>query len=241
MGTSGPRPGLKWVERCDGRGEMDALGLAHNLAYPLSMGGRVPGPGGAASRDDDAEDVARFLGGDEAAFESLVARHESEVYHIGVRMLGHAEDAADAAQEVFLRAYRGLAHFRGEASFRTWLVGIAINVCRNHGSSASRRHRDLEVALESRPDPGGDPVELQLPDRGPDPESALAGKELGRALDAAVAGLSGEHREVLVMREILSMEYEEIASSLGCAVGTVKSRLARARDALRDRLRGVWP
>ena len=82
-------------------------------------------------------------------------------------------------QEVFLRAFRGLPHFRGDATFRTWLVGIAINVCRNHATSASHRHRDAEVALEIRPDPEGDPVELQIPDRSPDPEAALAGKELG--------------------------------------------------------------
>jgi RNA polymerase sigma-70 factor (ECF subfamily) len=220
---------------------MGAFGLADNVAYPVPMGGRVPDHDMEALRDDDAADVARFIGGDEGAFEALVARYESEVYRVGLRMLSQHEDALEATQEVFLRAYRGIPHFRGDATFRTWLVGIAINVCRNHATSATHRMRNLEVPLEGRPDPDGDPVEFPAHASGPNPESALYGKELGKALDGALAGLSGEHREVLVLRESLCMEYEEIAATIGCAVGTVKSRLARARDALRIGLKGVWP
>jgi RNA polymerase sigma-70 factor, ECF subfamily len=220
---------------------MGTLGLIQNLAYPAPMGDRAPDRAGMEPRDADSADVDRFLRGEEDAFESLVIRHETEVFRIGMRLLDDREDAQEAAQEVFLRVYRGLPSFRGEASFRTWLVGIAINVCRNHLSSAVRKNRDRQVPLESRPDPEGDPVEMPLPSSDPDPEAALYGKELGAVLGGALSRLSGEHREILLLREVLSMEYEEISAALGCAVGTVKSRLARARDALRENLRGVWP
>lgn len=220
---------------------MDALGLPGNLAYPAPMGGRIPEPAGDTPGDADSSDVARFLRGEAEAFESLVSRHEAEVFRIGMRLLGDREDAMEAAQEVFLRIYRSLPHFRGDASFRTWLVGIAINVARNRLASAGRRQREREGPLLARPAEDGDAFELPVPATDPDPEQALYGKELGEALSVAMGRLSGEHREVLVLREVLSMEYDEMAAVLGCALGTVKSRLARARDALRENLKGIWP
>jgi len=195
---------------------------------------------GSPPGDADAALVARARGGEEAAFEALVSRHEAIVYRTCRRILADPDDALDATQEAFLRAYRAIARFRGDASFRTWLVGIAINACRNRLASAEaqrrRRTESLQPASDERPDAG-----RALADPAPGPEAdALAG-ELRNRLLTALAAVSPEHREVLVLREIEGLEYGELARAVGVAEGTVKSRLARARAALRAALEGVWP
>jgi RNA polymerase sigma factor (sigma-70 family) len=195
----------------------------------------------AASADADASEVALARAGDEDAFETLVSRHEAEVYRICRRLLDDSEDALDATQEVFLRAFRGLARFRGAATFRTWLVGIAVNACRSCLVTAEHRVRRRTVGLETAANDGDPPTELPLPDPAPSPEAHAFGGELRRALSRALASVSAEHREALVLREIEGLDYAEIALVLGVAVGTVKSRLARARAALRAELEGVWP
>jgi len=191
--------------------------------------------------DPDAADIARFRAGDDDAFEPLVARREGEIYRLCARMLRHPDDATDATQEAFLRAYRGLRAFRGEASFRTWLTGIAINVCRNRLTSVATRMDRRSVGLSSEDPATGEPRTLDPPDPHPDPERAARGAELGRAIQAALATLAPEFREALLLREMQGMEYEEMAETLACPVGTVKSRLSRARSALREALEGVWP
>jgi RNA polymerase sigma-70 factor (ECF subfamily) len=189
----------------------------------------------------DCADVARFRTGDEGAFESLVARSEGEIYRLARRMLGDSEEAQDAAQETFLRAFRALPSFRGEAAFRSWLIGIALNVCRNKRSSAAARARRLSVALVEEDPETGDPVERDLADPRPDPEAATQQAETRHALGLALGRLATEHREILLLREMEGLEYDEIAGALGCPLGTVKSRLCRARAALRVALEGVWP
>ena len=191
--------------------------------------------------DPEAAAVARFHAGDETAFEELVSRREAEVYRLALRMLGNPDDAMEATQDAFLRAYRALPRFRGEAAFRTWLFGIAINVCRSQLASRESRNRRRNVPLDATDHEDGE-VALSLPAApGPDPERAAHGAELGVALARALAGLSSEHREILLLREMQGLEYEELASVLSCAVGTVKSRLARARGALRAAMEGLWP
>ena len=134
-----------------------------------------------------------------------------------------------------------MPRFRGDAAFRTWLFGIAINVCRSRLASRDARDRRRTVPLDAT-DPGDGDVALVLPAApGPDPERAAHGAELGVALERALAGLSSEHREILLLRELQGLEYEELAATLGCAVGTVKSRLARARGALRAAMENLWP
>lgn len=189
----------------------------------------------------DAADVARFQAGDESAFEPLVARSEAEIFRLARRMLGDSEDALDAAQETFLRAYRGLRSFRGEAAFRSWLIGIAINVCRNKRGSAASRARRLSVPLLDEDPESGAAVGHDLADPRPGPEAAAHGAEIQRALERALATLAGEHREILLLREMEGLEYDEIARALGCPLGTVKSRLCRARTALREALEGLLP
>lgn len=194
---------------------------------------------GAGIGDDDGALVRRAQGGDEAAFEELVRRHESEVFRVCRRMLGSREDAMDAAQDTFVRVFRALPRFRGEASFRTWVYGIALNVCRNVLASAPRRAAARSAPVDVDPREGGAPMSLD--DGRASPETVAYGRELGRALEGALAALSPDHREVIVLREVEGLEYEDMAAMLGCRLGTVKSRLARARAALLERLAGVWP
>jgi RNA polymerase sigma-70 factor (ECF subfamily) len=194
------------------------------------------------TRDDpDRPLVERAVAGDESAFEVLVRCHQRGVYNLAYRLLGNREDALDAAQDAFLRCYRALRSFRGDAAFRTWLLGIAINVCRTRLAGAARRQQ-LHTQDLTRPDPGtGEMVPMDLPDPRPGPESAAHAGELRAAIARALAGLSPEHREVLLLRELGELEYDEVAAALGCALGTVKSRIARARAALRLALEEVWP
>jgi len=191
--------------------------------------------------DPEAAAVSRFQAGDETAFEELVSRREAEVYRLARRMLGDADDALEATQDAFLRAYRALPRFRGDAAFRTWLVGIAINVCRSRLVGREARERRRNVPLDAT-DREHRELALALPAApGPDPERAAQGAELGAALERALARLSPEHREILLLRELQGLEYEELAAALECAIGTVKSRLARARGALRAAMEAQWP
>lgn len=206
------------------------------VTFPFAVGGR------AAVRDDpDRAAVERAVGGDEAAFEELVRRHQRTVHGLAAHLLGSREDALDAAQDAFLRCYRALPRFRGEAAFRTWLIGITVNVCRTRLASAEHRRRQRSLPL-TRPDPAtGDTVPLPIPDPAPDPETVTRAGETRAALLRALAALSREHREVLLLREVHGLDHAEVAAVMGCALGTVKSRVARARAALREALEEVWP
>jgi len=189
----------------------------------------------------DAAAVARFRAGDEQAFEDLVTRSEAEIYRLSLRFLGNREDALDATQDTFLRAFRALAAFRGEATFRTWLIGIALNVCRSRRGSASARAARRSSPLDARDSDGDEVRAPDLVDAGPNPEQSTRGSELGRALAGALNDLAPEQREILLLREMQGLDYDELAQTLCCAEGTVKSRLSRARSALRVALEGVWP
>lgn len=212
------------------------------LAYAGAVGmpwrrARVAPPGS----DPDAPDVVRALAGDEAGFETLVRRHEREMYSLAYRMLHDREEALEAAQDTFLRAFRALPTFRGDAAFRTWLFGIALNVCRNRLARGLKRQRATAVPLVQDDPISGEVVALPLADPAPDPEAAAGKSELRRAIMAALQGISPEHREIILLREVHGFDYDALAAALGCPAGTVKSRLARARAALRVKLEGVWP
>ena len=212
------------------------------VVYPWIMDvGEATGLAASKSHDPDAIDVARYQTGNSEAFESLVSRHERATFQVCVRMLGDREDALDAVQETFLRVYRALNSFRGDATFRTWLVGIALNVCRNKLASAAERNRKVTSSITQEDPENGEVRDVELRDCAPDPESAVMGRELRTALERALENLAPEHREILVLREIQDMEYEELAQVLSCPVGTVKSRLCRARQALREAMVGLWP
>ena len=158
-----------------------------------------------------------------AAFESLVTAYERRVYSLALRSTGSEADAADITQEVFLRAYRSLDTFRGESGFSTWLYRITVNLC-------------VDLARKNNPAESLDDEQaLEVPEtRGAyQPETALANSELRRELDAALSLVSEEHRKIVILRDVAGMSYADIAAALELEEGTVKSRLARARAALR--------
>lgn len=169
--------------------------------------------------------VRAAAAGDSSAFEQLVRLYENKVYALTLRMCGNPEDAGDAAQEAFLSAWRGLPSFRGESGFATWLYRLASNAAVDQ-LRRGKRQRD-ETSLDAGEQP------LSLPDTGPGPQDAAEGAELREAVAAGLRELSEDHRQILLLREYQELSYDEIAAVLMIDLGTVKSRISRARRALR--------
>ena len=163
--------------------------------------------------------------GDEEAFAQLVRLHENKVYHLALRLCSNPEDAADVAQEAFLSAWRGLPNFRGESGFTTWLYRLVNNAAIDHLRKAKKQRADISMDDEEAP--------LEAADPAPTPHEAAEGQELQQAVAHGLGQLREDHRQVLVMREIQQLSYEEIAQALDLDLGTVKSRLSRARNSLR--------
>jgi RNA polymerase sigma-70 factor, ECF subfamily len=173
--------------------------------------------------------IERCAAGDEAACTELVAEHQRMVVQLAVNLLGDHEEALDLSQEVFLRVFRTIHRFRGQSSLRTWIYRIAVNQARNRHRFWRRRHRADQVSLDQHVAAHGD----SLPGGDATPDRLLAQKELAQRLQQALDRLPFDQRTAIVLREIDGLSYEEIAFSLGVAIGTVKSRLTRARQALR--------
>jgi RNA polymerase sigma-70 factor (ECF subfamily) len=175
--------------------------------------------------------------GDSAAFARLVSLHEGMVYGLAARLLGDAEEARDLAQEVFLQVYRTLGRFQGRSSLRTWIFRIVVNLCRNRQRLWRRRFRHRWLAWEDVS--SEDAVRLgQREAVCQGPFEALERRERGARVQEALSRVSFDHRVVLLLREVEGLSCEEVAATLGLPVGTVKSRLGRAREALRTALRG---
>lgn len=177
--------------------------------------------------------VEQCLRGDTLAFARLVALHEAMVVNLALRLLGDREDARDLAQDVFLQVYRTLGRFEGRSSLKTWIYRITVNQCRNRQRWWRRRRRERSLPLESLRH--ADEARLAQPD-GAAPFRELERREVARRVQRALLTISFEHRSVLVLREVEGLSCEEIAATLGLPEGTVKSRLARARDGLRRAL-----
>lgn len=171
--------------------------------------------------------------GDPAAFARLVALHERLVFNLAARLLGDAEEARDLAQDVFLQVYRTLDRFEGRSSLRTWLFRIVVNHCRNRRRFWHRRRRDRALPLDALT--AGDEAALAR-EGSAGPFEQVARRERARLVQEALLELSFDHRAVLLLREVEGLSGGEIAGALGLPAGTVKSRLARAREALRARL-----
>ena len=167
------------------------------------------------------------------AFESLVARYERKIYNLAFRLSGNAEDANDLAQETFVRLYRSIHTFRGQSAFSTWLYRIATNVCLDE---LRRRQRHPTISLDAPMETEEGQMEREVVDLTQLPEFVYESKELRQVIQGLVAELSEDHRTVLVLRDFENLSYEEIAEILGCQLGTVKSRLNRARAALKDKI-----
>jgi RNA polymerase sigma-70 factor (ECF subfamily) len=181
--------------------------------------------------------VDRFKQGDQSAFEQMVSRYWGRIYAMVHQLLRNPEDAEEVTQDTFIRAHRGLVNFRGDSAFSTWLYQIATNLARNRYWYWWRRRRDQTISFDQPI--GGDnettlaevfPAELETP------EDATITQEFVNRIAECMGKLSPKHREILVLRNVKNLSYEEIAEILHISVGTVKSRIARARESLRAKM-----
>lgn len=179
--------------------------------------------------DDDRQLIAECLGGRRDAFGVLVSRYQARLYNAAIRLVDNAEDAADVVQDAFLNAYQALHSFKGDAEFFTWLYRIAFNT-----AISLKRKKRASLSLDSVGAEGG--IDPDDPSEYIKPGAALERSEDEMQLQEAMIRLSQEHREVLVLKEIEGMKYEDIAEILGVPIGTIRSRLHRARLELRELL-----
>ena len=179
--------------------------------------------------------VKKSLQGDTAAFEELVAQYQSKVYALAYRYMGNEEDAYDMSQEAFIKAFRSLRSFKGDSSFGTWMDRVTTNVCLDE-----LRRRKRRVATLSLDEPLAtkevDEVEKELPDTSPTADIVYEQKEFSQYIQSILDQMKPEHKSAIILRDIMELSYEEIAEVLNCSMGTVKSRLSRAREALRKKL-----
>lgn len=185
----------------------------------------------AAEVDPDLAAMEQARAGDNGAFEALVLRYQARIVNYASAMVHDAGAAEDVAQETFVRAWRGLGRFRGESTFKTWLYRIATNVARTHLDRRGRRARIADRSLDDEAEPlqAGD-----VPSPAPDAETSLVRRE---AIDRALSELPDELRQALVLRDVEGLDYKEIAGVTGAPIGTVESRIFRARRRLRTLLR----
>ena len=183
---------------------------------------------------DDAALVERVRAGDVAAFEPLVEKYRQRVYRLAYNVLRNSEDAYDVAQEAFIKAYRALPNFRGDSAFYTWLYRIGINTAKNYLIALGRR-APTSTEFDSEEAEGFEDA-AGLRDINT-PESELASKQIAQTVNDAIAALPEELRTAITLRELDGLSYEEIAQIMNCPIGTVRSRIFRAREAVAEKLR----
>ena len=184
------------------------------------------------TREQEAAIVRKVLGGDANAFETLVLEYEKNVYNIALRMTGNSEDAADMTQEAFIKAYNSLSGFRGDSKFSVWLTRIVSNLCLDFMRSRNRRPT-VSLSME---DEDGEDVQLDIADTSQSPEQLLERSLTRESVRRGLQSLPEDYREILLLREIQGLSYDEIAAALDIEVGTVKSRIFRGRKKLCDYL-----
>ena len=178
--------------------------------------------------DTDQQLVERVQAGDKRAFDLLVLKYQHKIFGLISRFIKDSHEVQDVAQEAFIKAYRALPNFRGDSAFYTWLYRIAINTAKNHLVSRGRRppERDVDVADAEYYDSGSALRDLE------NPENALMGQELEKVVNDAIKELPDDLRSAVTLREFDGLSYEDIAEIMDCPVGTVRSRIFRARDAI---------
>jgi RNA polymerase sigma-70 factor (ECF subfamily) len=187
-------------------------------------------------RDIDQKLVERVQRGDKAAFDLLVSKYQRKIFRLLSRLIRDPAEIEDVAQEAFVKAYRALPNFRGESAFYTWLYRIAINTAKNHLVSQGRRApttTDADIEDAETFDDGEHLRDLNTPD------SMLLSKQVAEAVNRAIDQLPEDLRTAIVLREIEGLSYEEIAETMNCPIGTVRSRIFRAREAIAQELRPV--
>jgi RNA polymerase sigma-70 factor, ECF subfamily len=187
----------------------------------------------------ESQFLERLKQGQAAAFEQLVAERSGDVYALLYRLTGDAEEAKDLTQETFLRAFQNVNRFRGEADLKTWIYRIAVNQARNRWRWWRRRKRDATVSLDANGDRGEPPLVVSLRNEdATDPEQEALAHERENILRDALLGLRLAYREAVILRDVEGFSYDEIAATLQVNIGTVKSRIARGRLELRQKLEG---
>ncbi len=177
---------------------------------------------------DEGRLIARAAKGDGAAFSELMAAHERRMYAVAFRLCGNHEDAQDCLQDAMIRVYRAISGFKGQSSFSTWVYRITTNTCLDE---LRRRKNKQNTSLDSLLDAGWSPA-----DEYDTPERHALQSEKRREIEQAIAGLPDDMRAAIVLRDVQGFSYDEIASMLGANVGTVKSRISRGREKLREKL-----
>lgn len=185
----------------------------------------------------DNDLIKSFLADDISAFDSLVTKYKDMIFNLCFRIVNDYDDANDCAQETFIKVYNNLKSFRFQSNFSTWLYRIAINTCRNRLASTGNRMRKKMLRIDSPADPAGDPVDIH--DCSFDPDTVFEKNEQARQIHQAIDSLPEELKILVVLRDLEGNSYEEVADITGVNLGTVKSRLARARHLLREALREV--
>ncbi|HKX32772.1 MAG TPA: sigma-70 family RNA polymerase sigma factor [Blastocatellia bacterium] len=214
---------------------LEKFGSSELMVPELALQGESPPAGQACPYE--AALIARLKVGEMGAFDQLVAEYQALVYALALRVLGDAEDARDATQETFLKVYRHFARFRGEASLKTWICRIAINQARSTERWWRRRRRSETTSLDTvvdrdegeRLNPGA-----YLASAAATPEAAILSRERERQLELALTKLKRDFRIAVILRDIEGLAYDEIAYVTGVSIGTVKSRIARGREMLRE-------
>ncbi len=186
---------------------------------------------------DDFELIDRTVKGDTAAFDKLVVKYQDRIFNIAYRMLGSYEEARDAAQDAFVNVYKSLGDFRKESSFYTYLCRIVMNLCKNRLRKLSQGSKvvsmDAPVMLDD------DEVRMEIPDKAESPRDEFDRRDKQSRMQDAINSLEEDEKAVVVMRDIEGLSYDEIAGSLSLSLGTVKSKLHRARQLLKEKLKDV--
>ena len=188
--------------------------------------------------EHEEELIRRFKEGKRESFDEMVVAYSPRLFRVAYGLLGNKQDAEEVVQDAFVRAYRALPGFRGDASFETWMHRITMNLARNKFHWNRRRGSGLNVSLSSvdESDPERPAVRIDLPDTRMEPDRLLENSELQQNIVLVIRGLPEKLREAMVLRHMENLSYEQIAEYLNCKVGTVKSRLARGREILRKEL-----
>jgi len=192
-----------------------------------------------SSSKEDGELVKAFQAGDKTAFDALVLRHKDKLYNLCYWFLGDMQEANDSAQDVFIKVFRSIKKFRFESAFSTWLYRIAANTCKNRLKSSDFRQKKKIVWLDNPGETGNGQYAAEIHDKTPSPMVELEKKERMMFIQKAIATLPTDQSTVVVLRDIEGLSYEEVSNITGLNFGTVKSRLSRARQQLRKKLRGM--
>ncbi|HKR00477.1 MAG TPA: sigma-70 family RNA polymerase sigma factor [Pyrinomonadaceae bacterium] len=212
-----------------------------SFGEPIALRGQeleqvAAAPSGDARATVEAQFIERLRAGEAAAFDRLVQERSSDVYALLYRLTEDPEEARDLTQETFLRIFQSIDRFRGDADLKTWIYRIAINQARNRWRWWRRRKRDVTLSLDAEGGHDEQPLKARLRDAAADPEQETLAHERETALRKALLSLGRSYREVVVLRDVEGLSYEEIAATLEISSGTVKSRLSRGRQELRRKL-----